>query len=398
MSRISLKRLLLCVPLLVAGVSLGAAAPAPKTVWSTPLHVPVYMPPQSEGGSLFLTSLQSGGPNLFAIDGTTGKPLWSYNTQGAIGIPPTVGKTQVFVASDIGNTHYLRAIDAKTGLLIWQYTRDQPPECMCSQASILSGGMLFAQSDGHSLYAFAPSGGVPSKRLWQFPGNGAPLTSPVVADGLVVFGSGDHNVYALDAKTGAVKWTGTTGYVFTANPAIAAGIVVIGDQGGNIDGFDLKSGKSLWSFAAGTIDVAATIAGDTAYLVSEDHSVYALDVVSGQQVWQYGMDDYAQFSPVLADHLVIAANRAGQLLALDAKSGKLAWQTELNGTPFSQPEYWPAQHAIVLKIGDHSVGAFDAATGRPLWLYNTPQVVTPPVINGNNVNVVTSAGEAVALD
>jgi outer membrane protein assembly factor BamB len=110
------------------------------------------------------------------------------------------------------------------------------------------------------------------------------------------------------------------------------------------------------------------------------------------------MDDYAEFSPVLADNLVIAANRAGQLVALDAKTGKLAWQTSLDGTPFSQPEYWPAEHAIVLKIGDHEIGAFDAATGKTLWLYNTPLVVTPPVVNGQSVDAVTSDGKAIALD
>ena len=394
-----MSRFLLAGLLLAGGVAgFAQAAPAPKIAWSTALNVPVYMPPQAQDGSLFLTSMQPTGPNLFALAGQTGKLLWSYATQGAIGIPPTVGKTQVFVASDIGNTHFLRAIDAKTGFLIWQYTRNQPPECMCSQASILSGGMLFAQSDGHSLYAFEPSGAAPSKRLWQFPGNGAPLTSPVVAEGLVVFGSGDHNVYALDAKTGAVKWTGTTGYVFTAAPAISDGVVVVGDQGGNIDGFDLKTGKSLWSFSAGTIDVAAVIAGDSAYVVSEDHSVYALNITNGQQVWQYSMDDYAEFSPLLAGNLVIAANRAGQLVALDAKTGKLAWQTNLDGTPFSQPEFWPAENAVVLKIGDHAVGAFDVATGKALWLYNTPLVVTPPVVNGKNVDVVTSAGQVLALD
>ena len=373
------------------------AAQAPKIAWSTALNVPVYMAPQASDGRLNLTSMQPTGPNVFALKGDTGKVLWRFSTQGAVGIPPTVGATQVFVASDIGNTHYLRAIDAKTGLLIWQYTRDQPPECMCSQASILSGGLLFAQSDGHSLYAFAPSGAAPSKRLWQFPGNGAPLTSPVVAGGLVVFGSGDHNVYALDAKTGAVKWTGTTGYVFTANPLVSNGVVVIGDQGGNIDGFDLKTGKSLWSFAAGAVDVAAVAQNGIAYVVTEDHSVYALNINSGNPVWQYTMDDYAEFSPLLAGNLVVAANRAGQLVGLDAKSGKLVWLTDLGGTPFSQPVFWPRENAIVLKIGDHSVGAFNAASGKILWIYNTMLVITPPVVDNDIIAVATSTGQVVAL-
>jgi outer membrane protein assembly factor BamB len=388
-------RLVFAVALLAPG--LAAAAQAPEVAWSTALNVPVYNAPQAVDGRLNLTSMQPNGPNVFALKGDSGKLLWSFNTQGAIGIPPTVGPSQVFVASDIGNTHYLRAIDAKTGELIWQYTRDQPPECMCSQASILSGGLLFAQSDGHSLYAFAPNGVAPSKRLWQFPGDGAPLTSPVVADGLVVFGSGDHNVYALDAKTGAVKWTGTTGYVFTANPLISDGVVVIGDQGGNIDGFDLKTGKSLWSFSAGAVDAAAVAQAGIAYLVTEDHSVYALNISSGAQVWQYAMDDYAEYTPVLAGNLVVVANRAGQLMGFEAKTGKRVWQTDLDGTPFSQPVFWPGENAIVLKIGDHDIAAYDAASGKSRWRYDTRLVVTSPVVDGKNIAIATSAGEVIAL-
>jgi outer membrane protein assembly factor BamB len=391
-------RLLTAACLATCLLSTAHAAPAPNIAWTMALNVPVYSPPQSADGRVYLTSMQASGPNVFAIDGGTGRVIWPFATQGMIGIPPTVGKTQVFVASDIGNTHYLRAIDAKTGALIWQYTRDQPPECMCSQASIVSGDMLFAQSDGHSLYAFAPNGAAPSKRIWQFPGNGAPLTSPVVADGLVVFGSGDHNVYALDAATGKVRWTGTTGYVFTADPVVSNGVVVIGDQGGNIDGFDLQTGKSLWSVGAGAIDNAAVVRGGIAYVVSEDHNVYALDIKSGNQLWQVTMEDFAPYGPVLAGKYLVVANRAGALLAIDPKTGKVAWQTDLAGVPFSAAAYWPREHAVVLKVGDHEVAAFNASTGKNLWRYDTGAVVTDPVINGKTVDVATSTGLVIALD
>jgi outer membrane protein assembly factor BamB len=173
-------------------VGVAYAAPAPQTAWSTALKVPVYNTPQERDGQVYLTSIQSSGPNVFAIDSSTGKPLWTFATQGSIAIPPTVGPTQVFVASDVGNTHFMRAIDVKTGQLIWTYTRDQPPECMCSYQSTLTGGLLFAQTDGHSLYAFEPSGAVPSKRLWSFDGDGALLTKPVLADGVVVVGSSER--------------------------------------------------------------------------------------------------------------------------------------------------------------------------------------------------------------
>jgi outer membrane protein assembly factor BamB len=375
------------------------AAVAPQTAWSTNLKVPVYNTPQERNGQVYLTSMQSSGPNVFAIDGNTGKPLWSYATQGSVVIPPTVGSTQVFVASDVGNTHFMRAIDAKTGTLIWKYTRNQPPECMCSYRSTLSGGLLFAQTDGHSLYAFAPSGAAPSQRLWSFDGDGALLTTPVAAGGVVVVGSSDRNVYGLDAKTGKTLWTATTGYAFTADPVIAEGVVVIGDQGGNIDGLDLKTGKSLWNFAAsGPIDDAAVTAGTVAYVVSEDHNVYALNITSGQTVWQHAMDDYAEQPPILVGHLVVVDNRAGQLIGLDAAKGSLQWQTDLDGTPFSPPVSWQNGKAVVLKIGDHKIGAFDTGSGKPIWQYGTEAVVTLPIVSGDHVNVATSTGEVMALD
>jgi outer membrane protein assembly factor BamB len=375
------------------------AASAPQTVWSTALKVPVYNTPQERDGQVYLSSAQSSGPNVFAIDGNTGKPLWSFPTQGSIAIPPTVGPTQVFVASDVGNTHFMRAIDAKTGALIWKYTRDQPPECMCSYQSTLTDGLLFAQTDGHSLYAFAPSGSAPSKRLWSFDGDGALLTKPVSSDGVVVVGSSDRSLYGLDAETGKTLWTGTTGYAFTADPVIAGGVVVIGDQGGNIDGFDLKTGKPLWNLgASGAIDDPAVTAGGIAYVVSEDHNLYALNIKNGQTAWQYTMDDYAEHAPILLGPLVVVDNRAGQLIGLDAAKGSLVWQTNLDGTPFSPPIAWQGRKAVVLKIGDHRIEAFDLISGKPIWKYDTEAVVTLPIASGHHVNVATSAGEVMALD
>jgi outer membrane protein assembly factor BamB len=381
----------------LAGVA--HAASAPQTVWSTALNVPVYNTPQVHDGQVYLTSMQSDGPNVFAIDGHTGKPLWSFSTKGAIAIPPTVGATQVFISSDVGATHYMRAIDAKTGALIWKYTRDQPPECMCGYQSTLTGGLLFAQTDGHSLYAFEPSGAAPSKRVWSFDGDGALLTKPAAAEGVVVVGSSDRNVYGLDARTGQTLWHETTGYAFTANPVIQDGVVIIGDQGGNIDGFDLKTGKSLWNVgASGAIDEAAVTKGKIAYVVSEDHNVYALDITNGETVWQYAMDDYAEHPPILVDDLVVIDNRAAQLIGLDAAKGSVAWRTELDGTPFSPPVALRNGKAVVLKIGDHEIGAFDTRSGKPVWTYGTKAVVTLPIVIGDRVDVATSIGTVLALD
>jgi len=54
------------------------------------------------------------------------------------------------------------------------------------------------------------------------------LSSPVIGQGAVFFGSGDGNVYALDQWTGAVRWKFKTGDVVHSSPAYDAGTIYVG--------------------------------------------------------------------------------------------------------------------------------------------------------------------------
>jgi eukaryotic-like serine/threonine-protein kinase len=397
-----LLRAMRCLALLAASTALSVAAARAGTVtsdqmWVTTLKVPVYSDLRVADNKVYLTSTQPNGPNVFALSAATGKVDWKFATNGAIAIPPTVGPDQVFVASDIGNTHFMRALNAKTGDLVWQYTRNQPPECMCSHPSVLDSGLLFAQTDGHGLYAFAPyAPNVPSRRIWQFVGDGAKLTPPTVADGLVTFGSADHKLYALDAKTGKTSWVAATGYGFVAQPLVVDGLVIAGNRGGTLYAYDLKSGKSAWSFSTnGAIDTKPLADGGRLYLVSEDRTLSALDTHTGKLIWQTNLLDYSASSPIIASDDVIVADRAGDLVSFDARTGHQVWKTELRGTPFSQPHAWYGE--IVLKVGDHEVAGYAMASGHERWRYQRSSVVTAPAFGNNAIFVAASSGRVVAL-
>lgn len=53
-------------------------------------------------------------------------------------------------------------------------------------------------------------------------------SSPAVADGKVYIGSDDHNVYCLNADTGAKIWDYTTGSIVFSGPVVADGKVYLG--------------------------------------------------------------------------------------------------------------------------------------------------------------------------
>ena len=69
-----------------------------------------------------------------------------------------------------------------------------------------------------------------NQTLWKYSTSSA-VNSPVVADGIVYVGSDDYNVYALNATTGALIWTYTTGWSVYSCPAVAGGVVYVGCSG-----------------------------------------------------------------------------------------------------------------------------------------------------------------------
>ncbi|EAR62095.1 PQQ-dependent methanol/ethanol family dehydrogenase [Neptuniibacter caesariensis] len=77
-------------------------------------------------------------------------------------------------------------------------------------------------------------------------------------DNLVIFGTLDAKLVALDAKTGKVKWKKKVadykaGYSITAAPLIAKGKVITGVSGGEfgivgkVEAYDAKTGKLAWT-------------------------------------------------------------------------------------------------------------------------------------------------------
>ena len=67
-------------------------------------------------------------------------------------------------------------------------------------------------------------------------------SSPAVANGVMYVGSDDHKVYALDAATGATKWTITTGDSVRSSPAVSNGVMYVGSGDHKVYALDAATG------------------------------------------------------------------------------------------------------------------------------------------------------------
>ncbi len=195
------------------------------------------------------------------------------------------------------------------------------------------------------------------------------------------FGSGDGNVYALDAATGTLKWKVKTGDVVHASPAISDGTLFIGSWDSYFYALDATSGKEKWRFKTGEdhniynqvgIQSSAAVTDGMVYFGCRDSNFYALDARTGEKKWAFNnKGSWVITSPAVHDGKVyFATSDTAMVYALDAKAGTPIFSLKFASWPlFSSP----AIAGSILYIGSHQgkLIAIDLVSQKPAWTFET---------------------------
>jgi outer membrane protein assembly factor BamB len=116
-------------------------------------------------------------------------------------------------------------------------------------------------------------------KVWQFTTGNSIDTSPAVANGVVYVSSGDNNVYALNASTGAKLWQ-TAVYLGT-DAAVANGVVYVGSGDYNVYALNASTGAELWQFTTGNfVESSPVVANGVVYVGSDDNNIYAFKMTN----------------------------------------------------------------------------------------------------------------------
>jgi outer membrane protein assembly factor BamB len=312
---------------------------------------------------------------IVALDAHTETALWTYKYNA----PPDLARRLAFgnglvyaiTGSNTTLQESLCALDSTSGQVRWCYPFPAPAnaELEASSPVYVDGVVAVTTFWGQStnvetkfLDVFDASSGRELYQKQQYAG----FFGPSVGPHLLYMQDASKNVLALDPRTGQIRWKGpdiSPSSQILVQPIVpAVGNVAYPSGVGSSDSdatalggatalsaLDTQTGQERWHTAPGVFsDVISSpvISGRQLYFftrsgIGAPDWVHALGLQTGQELWRTNLqgDISSMFVenedlPIVGNLMYLIREQSNgilQLLALDTRTGKQVWQTQVDG-------------------------------------------------------------------
>jgi outer membrane protein assembly factor BamB len=351
-----------------------------------------------------------------AADLHTPTRVWRSPLQGW-GEPAADGSS-IYV---LARGHELVSLDRATGAPVWRVPTGGPGEATWGSVVRLAGSRVIVGDD--AVVAFDRATG---REAWRVVPPSGPGSGPYLGEsraGLVLLGSPNGRIHAVDTETGRVRWTRTVASarapITVFAPAwiggrIMASFTTYGQRlTGGVAAFD-AGGRCVWrrKLAGAGASGAPVELSDAAIVAQTDGAILAFDAATGRRVWSLPkLHSSDPRQPLIRDvralaatpSLLVAGSLTGAVIAYDAATRQERWRYD-DGPDGAAPlrlrvdrrtAYVPFTNGVLV--------ALDLETGRERWraggandaLPWPPAITADAVIAAGDEGIVAFAREEV---
>ncbi len=281
---------------------------------------------------------------VLALDAETGVQIWGRDIANPASAPPVVTTEALYVGLRDGQ---LLALRRETGELRWSRAFDGS----VSTAPVVREGVLYlGLSTGRMVALDAQTG----HDLWRYETGSWIGAAPIFADNVMALLSQNGDVHFLDVVTGELRMDYGIGQLTQSSPAFVNATFVATSDRGHVVALDaekveypledwlraLRTQVYLWglqgsrptpkgelwrrSVEDGSGFRSPAVADGSVYVVSENGTLFSIEAVSGDVLWEHQSNAPVDAGPVVAGDKVYIATRTGQVLEIERGSGLLA--------------------------------------------------------------------------
>lgn len=232
-------------------------------------------------------------------------------------------------------------------------------------------------------------------------------STAVQIENLIIQANAVDGVVALDKNTGRKVWTLPLENGVEPSIAQIRDRLFLASSDGRVYSIEGRTGKVVWQFETKAENIGTPYLDDgILYFISAASVLYAVDASNGKQLWVYSHQDTGALSirgtsqPVVYKGLLYSGFADGSLVALDAKSGAIKWQVQLN----KNKRFRDIDAQVVVDQDQLFVPGFDdklyvlaPQTGALLWKLDQG-AYSKITLTDKMIVYPTSSGEVLALN
>ena len=346
------------------GAALGTGAQKGPQEWRLP---------NGDLGNHRVANSQISASNVGDLEVAWTKDVSAMTRYGSFASMPIIANGTVYLQDLASN---VTAVDLTSGATKWTKNYDEP--VIGPNGLNLQGGILYGVT-ATSVFALDAADG--TERWRSTPVTGAPITgAPAVHGGQVYAGTitrpGGGLVFALDARTGATRWTFNT----LKDPSV----LPPQNPAGGVWNTPLVDPKGDVYFGTGNAYTTPRFLLENPTPLLYTNSLLKLSSKSGRLQWHFQAvpndlyDWDLQLSPMWIPHhkrpMIVTAGKMGYIYAIEPSTGKLVWK---------------------VPVGDHNGRDNDSrkALTNPGSVTITPPIeVQPGVYGGVETNMAYEDG------
>ncbi|MDX9726034.1 MAG: PQQ-binding-like beta-propeller repeat protein [Bacteroidales bacterium] len=303
----------------------------PSLLWSLPSNSRTKSSPVISDGMIYFGNDKG----MLIAAGTDGKIKWEYQGGSAAEAPPMVYGDKVIIGLNDGTLH---AVNKTTGRVVWKYnTEGQIAGSANAWSTGKRSGIVIGSYD-YYLHSVDPANGL---LQWRLETLNYVNGTPAVSNNNIIFGGCDGFIRVVDAYTGREKDTIEIGTYIASSPALSGGRACFGDYDGNFFCLDLLSGKLAWEIPANETSmsfVAIPAMGRNSVVIgNEDKYLYCYDIITGRLNWKFRTNGRITGSAVITPSKVIFGSTDGNIYILNLSDGKKVWSFNAGGPISSSP-------------------------------------------------------------
>ncbi len=315
-----------------------------------------------------------------------------------IKLVPVLVNNAVITADQSG---VVAATNAANGHVIWQTPLNTP----LTAGPNTNGAIVVVGTSQGELYALQLSNG---HVLWHSVLPNQILGVPQISANSVVVETVDGKLLTLNANTGQIQWSyehGAPTMILRggSSPQITRNEVIAGYADGKVAAYSLADGRLIWehmlSEPSGATDIEQMVdvvadpivADGVIYAVNYQGNISALDVGTGNVIWEHGMSSYTGMA--LNNQFLFVTDANGYVWAFDRNSGDVLWrQTQLANRIISAPVI--QGNTVVVADGEGFVHWLSQQDGRFVARISTASapISVAPAVNGNTIYVLNNSG------